>query len=719
MVMVAARGFILRAPFFLKPFPLPRVEEDMRRSLWCWLSFLLLTIPGVGIAVEPFTDELEAAAYDCAVTLTPAKTGAARITLETDAGGQRGIRVTLIRQAVRIEGKGENRRINLPVPLTPGEACRLQLLRRDTDLYLLLNEARVTRVTVPRGPGGFGAVAADAGWRVGELRAQRLEPVVFADNFMRTANESGGWTVRSGRWGLLSAWDRDPKGGYLRFKTVEYAQNPFAWAGSAELHPAPPGSAGVPTGTAICTAGQPHWEDYTFTVAVCPPAGGAAGVLVNMPDPDRGLLVRWSPVNDRSPTGDRLRLYRVAGEKRELLAEARGGYLPGQWYKLAVTSTLEGVTVSIDNRERLAAKAVAPWRGGVGLYAEGAGDTMFDDVTVYGRGLQRDLLDEHHTVQLSARYQQDEKGMAEWAASANDWLPHPAAPALRLHRWEYFGDHRLSLTLTPAGDGALELILNGDGADAAGGVHARVVQAGDTLSCALRHGGKMLATQTLPALEAKTAYGVRLRREGGRVTLELDGETILAANAPADGLRPAYRAEGAFAVSDVAVVGRQVLDETFADAPADWLSDGTWMPTTRWACSPQWSFLGGEPRRRRPLAQNALHRRPVLRGVPGAEDGIPARARNLRAPFSRSRGHHLRRRAGPAQRVCRRLRAGRHAHRAAAQRRRGGGGEWRRPLLEPGGPHGLVRPGAAQARRARRAGDQPQNGAHLHRSAPP
>ncbi|OPZ87086.1 MAG: hypothetical protein BWY76_00640 [bacterium ADurb.Bin429] len=313
--------------------------------------------------------------------------------------------------------------------------------------------------------------------------------------------------------------------------------------------------------------------------------------MMNMPDADHGLLVRWSPVNDRSPTGDRLQLYRVAGAQRELLTETRGGYLPGQWYKLAVTSTLEGVTVSIDNRQRLVAKDVTPWRGGIGLYTEG--ETIFDDVTVYGRGVGRDLLDEQHTVQLSARYQQDEKGMAEWAASANDWMPHPAVPALRLHRWDYFGDHRLSLTLTPAGDGGLEVVLNSDGKDAASGIRALLTQQGKTLACTLRHGGRTLVAKTLPALEAKTAYGVRLRREGNRVALELDGETILAASAPATGLRPAYKIEGAFMVSDVAVVGTQVIDETFADAPTDWLAEGTWMPTTRWSCSPQWSFLGG------------------------------------------------------------------------------------------------------------------------------
>ena len=41
------------------------------------------------------------------------------------------------------------------------------------------------------------------------------------------------------------------------------------------------------------------------------------------------------------------------------------------------------------------------------------------------------------------------------------------------------------------------------------------------------------------------------------------------------------------------VLGHNTLDYTFAEAPVDWIEQGTWMETTRWSCSPQWSFLAG------------------------------------------------------------------------------------------------------------------------------
>ncbi len=79
--------------------------------------------------------------------------------------------------------------------------------------------------------------------------------------------------------------------------------------------------------------------------------------------------------------------------------------------------------------------------------------------------------------------------------------------------------------------------------------------------------------------------------------LEKDGETVLEAKdvEPLRGMRPAYRAEGCFALAHNALVlGRNVRTYTFSDEPVDWwIGEGTWEQSTRWSCDPRWSFLGG------------------------------------------------------------------------------------------------------------------------------
>ena len=176
----------------------------------------------------------------------------------------------------------------------------------------------------------------------------------------------GAWTEVSGRWALQSTWDYLPQGSGNKFASTIYAENPFAWIG-------------ISTGEtpAICTTGEAEWEDYTFNAAVNPDAHGAVGVLANMTDAQHGLLLRWSPANDRGADGNALVAYRLEDGKRTLLARSPGGFVPGQWYHMTVISALDGVRVRIDDREapqpgcRLALarqrRAVQRREGGLGL----------------------------------------------------------------------------------------------------------------------------------------------------------------------------------------------------------------------------------------------------------------------------------------------------------------------------------------------------------------
>ncbi|MHB0938512.1 MAG: LamG-like jellyroll fold domain-containing protein [Armatimonadota bacterium] len=550
--------------------------------------------------------------YDCRLDLALDKQITPKsplyLLLEATEDGSK-ILLTLTRQEVVLEssdGKTSTVRAKAACALAPGEKVRVTVMRRVGTLGVLIGDVLACTADIPRGTGSRAEVLPGAGWTLVEARVQALEPVIFADNFMRSAEEAGDWAIRSGKWGLQSAWDHDPKGGSLKFTNADYALNPFAWAGRAAA------------GGALCATGQPFWEDYAFTVAVCPPLDGAAGMAVNVAGPDHYLLACWTPVNDRGARGNRLELLRVESGKQTVLAAAPGGYLPGQWYRLTVDTTLDGVRVLVDGQERLAAGNVTPFRGGVGLYAEGANPTIFDDVTVYGHAVKTDLLSESQQAHISERFTQDHKGMAEWASAGSSWTPMFGVPGFRAHKLEFYGDHwitvpirglgpsaqpvtavgsRLSSAAPPAGN-MLTMILNGDGKNKEIGYRAVAEQSADgkTLLCAIFRDADKLAEKGCPPLVANEEYTFRFAHMAGKLRLELDGEPLLEVpdGGALPGLRPAYSATGSLSkVGDVLVLGHNLLDYTFTDSPVDWLAEGTWMATTRWACSNAWSFLGG------------------------------------------------------------------------------------------------------------------------------
>ncbi len=103
------------------------------------------------------------------------------------------------------------------------------------------------------------------GWTVRTSPRRALDPVSFADDFMRTADTPGAWRSERGHWRLQTAWDEDPHGNAVdHFQDMRLAQNPvFLATGSRKTAPA------------LCTTGNTSWEDYTFTAAVRPGTHGA------------------------------------------------------------------------------------------------------------------------------------------------------------------------------------------------------------------------------------------------------------------------------------------------------------------------------------------------------------------------------------------------------------------------------------------------------------
>jgi len=568
--------------------------------MYRWLlscSFLLMTVFALAAPPDVFSDELTADRYDCILTLKPAATLAAesavRVNLEWSSSSTDYVCVTVGKETILIEAfKGGKAAGSWKVDagVQPGTPYQLGILRRGNWFGLLHDQSLIFHTETPHGAGGKGALTVDAGWTVEEKRVQRLQPVTFADNFMRTSDDRGAWAVQSGSWRLQSAWDEDPHGNTNKFINVKYATNPFAWGGRS------PNSS-----PALCTVGSASWEDYTMTVAIQPSHTGV-GVVVNMPDPHHGILVRWSAANDHSDTGNELALFQMDDTKLTPLAKSPGGFVPDQWYKLAVISDQSGIRVLIDDAVRLSLPDAMPWRGGVGLYAEGKTGAVFDDVTVYGHTLNTDLIAENEMVQANERLladQAESERNKEGVTTQKDWLPFPKVPGESLYQHDCYGDQWISLVLQKSAraGGQLWMGLLNDGKAPGSGYIATITAGADgkTAYSLYRDGVLLTSTKGFP-LTPDEDYSLRLRCNAANVWLEVDGERVIGAenSKPPAGKRALYRADGAFAnIRNMVVMSRNTYDYTFTTAPVDWVGDGTWMSTERWACSPNWSYLGG------------------------------------------------------------------------------------------------------------------------------
>ncbi len=580
---------------------MPLVRDGGDLVFWrAWWVVLVLVCGGLafGKATLPgwFSNEIDASDYDCTMTLTPAKgvgkKDAVRLSLEWGNGKTHTL-VTVTPDAV-LFGTVTNRKVKtlatIPVAFTLDVPNTLTIMRRGPSLGVLRNGAVLARHAIPRSEGQHAGIVADAGWAFDPPSLQRLEPVSYSDDFMRTADDAGTWAVQRGQWGIKTSWDDAPHGTLPRFAYARYAQNPFAWGGRSGKE-----------GSALCTVGRAYWEDYTLSVSMRPAASGAAGVAVNMPDAAHGLLVRWSPVADRGKQGNCLTLSRLDGVKVTELARDAGGYLPGQWYRLAVTSTIAGVTVAIDGAERLSVQDATPWRGGIGLYCEGAADTVFDDVTVYGRALNTDLLLEDRATHIGQQFVDDPNGMKEWAINIDDWAYGASFPSPRWYRWGVYGDQQwITLTLQPYDQptGELTLALNATAREMASGYRAVVKAEGNPPkpTYLLYRKDAVLAKKAGEPLAANAPVALRFKRTGARLALLVDGDEVVSAtdDTPLTGSGAGYLASGSLArTRDAQVLSYHSLDYPFTGAPTDWLEDGTWVSTIRWSCSPSWSFLSG------------------------------------------------------------------------------------------------------------------------------
>lgn len=422
---------------------------------------------------------------------------------------------------------------------------------------------------------GNGAIATTSGsYELAEALCQPVEPVAFADDFMRAAEDKGQWESSIGTWKIHSAADPTK------------VANAFTYMAQGK--------------PAVAVTGHWFWDDYRIGVAVRPVGQNVVGLIVYWQDANNYVAFKWLPEDDERGRGHEKQLWRVWNGRPMLLATAEGGFRAKQWYHLSASAGGGLVTASVDGQQVLQKRTDLFGQGKAGLYSSGSEPVMMDDVTV-------DHVSKSERVNIVRREAitpqfTKEQSMESWASPKAEWLATTnAVEPTFWHRGTFFGDHALEIKATALEPNRAKVtaMLCGDGQSATSGYALVVTQKADKerLESVLLRQGQAVSRPYVSKIVAPAACTLRVERVGRMVRAYVGKEMVAsyADSNPLTGRRAGYSVQGAQVPFDEArLSGGNLYDYTFYRAPTDWyVSGGTWDMTSRWDCSPGWSWYGG------------------------------------------------------------------------------------------------------------------------------
>ena len=589
------------------------------------ISLLFIGLTAFAAKMSGEIDSADQLAYDVNIVFnTSNDSGSATVLIEA-VDAKNGISFEIKRQTIVIDNivNGKSEKIaGVNINLPSKKDIDLTIHRRGQELGISVDNIIIYRsANIQRGKGEKAAATFNK-WKKISAELYPLNLITFADNFMRTytdINSTNDWEIVSGDWHLRSAWDNAPqllatsKNGA---KKISGGQNPFAWVSWGE--------------PAIAVIGDEEWEDYTFKAAFRATDDSTFGVIVNYKDKDNYILATITDAGNKSADGNRINLYKVMSGQKTIIGSSKGGFLPGEWYVLSAQSTINGVKIFLDGRERISVNGLTLWYGQAGLYtySKSKSPVEIDNVSATGRDLDFDVSYELMVTQINERFLNDPNGMEPTANPAFDWgepdssIVSPRPVPYRSYRTNVYADKLwILMKITPSfvSEGIINLVLNSTPGDRTTGYRAEInTNTNDGKSvCTLYQNDEALVTKTIDSPKDNKANKenqylissenaeIRFFRDNDFITLSINGIIILTAKVDPSlttGFLPAFSATGRYPAKTktgeknptaVHVVSYQLLDYTFDASPTEWLSEGTWVATTRWACDPEWSFLAG------------------------------------------------------------------------------------------------------------------------------
>ncbi len=483
-----------------------------------------LALSCVTAYAAPFTfldDEAEPAGYDVTATVS----APAQIALSRQSNGD-GYTLQITPSALQLDiTQNGKTRMLARVANSQKAPWNLTVQRRGRILDVIAGNRTVLRAE--NDAFNDGQIGTSGG--VKNARVQPVEPITFADDFMRVASDvamkealanprqgvkisdaaitESIWTTLSGAWATTGLTENAEA-------QVAQSANPFAFRAMNQ-------------GDNLAVAGRPFWSDVEFAVSVQPQGAREIGLLLDVTDAKNYLEFSWGAESD--PT-----LRAMVDGKTMVLGAAKGygGFEQNQWTRLKFAAAGGALHASIDDSEVASAQSGWGGRGQIGLRAvlaekgddkKGIG-AVFDDASVR---TTNDFRDD---------FSQSVPG--RWTPIAGQWNWNDAARAVGSDgAYAVTGegdwtDYIVSGDLTVPANGAAGLLshhIAGQGAYLlrVGGSKSSV--AAGQVQLARIGDGK---TQVLAQTEVGTRYdGSNLRwqlgQENGYLSARADGKLVL------------------------------------------------------------------------------------------------------------------------------------------------------------------------------------------------
>ncbi|HQK93013.1 MAG TPA: hypothetical protein PLD23_05890 [Armatimonadota bacterium] len=474
---------------------------------------------------------------------------------------------------LRISGKGlslgrvrPDRVVDLgSVPtFRPPKRFELVLQRGRDHVAVLVDGQRILSADPAMEPVGRIGSGVSGAVSITDLLLQPTGDLALSDDFTRDTTDMATWEVLEGKW----ANTVQASEGFLS----DFTANPFAFRADAAPR-------------AMARTGEWFWIDYSIGVSVRPVSTQAVGLAAHVHDPANLVLLRWRAGGNGDP--DCRQLSVVRNGKEQVLASAPGGYVPGQWYRLALRVGGRRVTAFINGFPCLSAETPLLSQG-PGAICAWQGQAFFDDVTVAHENETPDP-----PVLVPEQFAKDELMQQLGVTNPRTMWLGPTNGAFWY--WGLFPEQaRIELPLAPLQGQQATIVMRGDGANPSAAYMVGLQWANDALSIDLKRAGESIDQRSVPCpsdgvVEAEVDSGLIRVLVDGRSVYERTDPTPLA------GAWVGAMVPDVNVLAEAIVTSRHQLDDTFTSAPTHWLAaKGTWGVDVRWPCDRRWAFFGGK-----------------------------------------------------------------------------------------------------------------------------
>lgn len=312
-----------------------------------------------------------------------------------------------------------------------------------------------------------------------------------------------------------------------------------------------------------------------------------------------GMLLRASPRSFvlltlvRSGAGLRLRAFRQ-GVAAAVLADKA---IPGKaadWHSLGAACYDYHLQATVDGKPALDLLETATPGGTVGLYARGTRPAQFQDFRAWQSTSPEHVVDEPTPVFAGIIDRHT------WAGRSGAWTSDPAHLNCFWHQGYFPGAVRLDIGVHPSDQAETTTRLHlslPEQADKGYTLVAVRQWSQDQVRLTLQRQGQNVA-EAVGKVKPGQTYELGWQRAGSYLVATVESKPVLAYRdpQPLTGLEALGLDNGGQMLypEDVAVYTPLVHDYTFETAPTDWaVESGTWKVSSRWSCTPGWSWFSG------------------------------------------------------------------------------------------------------------------------------